>query len=201
MICGQQGDLVIHASAVASPAGALAFVAPTGRGKSTWAAAFALEGVPFLSDDGITLVREGSGYTVRSNRPSFRLWKDSELALDLGSGPGDLSGEKVRVAAAPTLPFQAHSAPLQGLYFLGDGMVDRTMIQRLGVQAAMAELINHSFLLDVTDRKRLGQQFEELGDVAQDVPCFTLDYPRNYAALPLVVAAVLQHAGKKAELQ
>jgi hypothetical protein len=201
MICGQQGDLVIHASAVASAEGALAFVAPTGRGKSTLAAAFSRSGVPFLSDDGITLVREGSGYTVRSNRPSFRLWKDSELALDLGGGPSDLSGEKARVAAAPTLPFQADSAPLKALYFLGDGMARQTMIQKLGVQAAMAELVNHSFLLDVTDRKRLGQHFQELGDVAQDVPCFTLDYPRDYTALPVVIAAILRHAGKKAELQ
>lgn len=194
MIRGQQGDLVIHASAVAAPMGALGFVAPTRRGKSTLAAAFARSGIPFLSDDGLTLVRGDAGYIARPNRPSFRLWQDSEIAINPGVIASEPANEKSLVEAGRALPFQTAPVPLAALYFLGHGQTDAPAIEPIGRQRAMAELINHSFLLDVTEQRRLRQHFDELGDLAEVIPCFTLDYPRDYAALPQVIAAVLQHA-------
>lgn len=194
MICGQRGDLVIHASGVAAPSGALGFVASTGRGKSTLAAGFARSGVPFLSDDGLTLVREGKKYTAHANRPSFRLWHDSEAALGLRNAERNPAGGKVRIGAAPTLPFHDATVPLCALYFLGAGQTAITSIEPLSKQRAMAALINHSFLLDVTMEKRLRLHFEQLGELAETVPCYTLDYPREYAALSLVIDTVLQHA-------
>jgi len=197
MIRGQQGDLVIHASAVVTPLGALGFVAPTGRGKSTLAAAFARKRVPFLSDDGLTLVEKNGGFSARPNRPSFRLWQDSEAALGLYVAAGERGLEKSLVEAGTSLPFHAGSATLRALYFLGDGRPHAPVIEPLGPQRAMAELINHSFLLDVTEPKRLSQHFQEVGQLAETIPCYSLDYQRDYAALPQVIAAVMEHAAMK----
>jgi hypothetical protein len=194
MIRGQQGDLVIHASAVAAPIGAFGFVAPTGRGKSTLAASFARSGTPFLSDDGVTFKRRDRGYIASPNRPSFRLWKDSLGALNVDTVGETSEGEKCSVEASHALPFQFADVPTRALYFLGPGETGAPKFERLNSQRAAAELMNHSFLLDVTERKRLQQHFEEVCELAETVPCFSLDYPRDYHALPQVIAAILEHA-------
>src|SRR5688572_17324577 len=49
------GKLVFHASAVDAGGGAVAFLAASGRGKSTLAAGFAVNGHQFLTDDGLVL--------------------------------------------------------------------------------------------------------------------------------------------------
>src|SRR3954452_13107517 len=51
----KRGKLVFHASAVEVVGGAIAFLAPSGRGKSTLASGFAVTGRPFLTDDGLVL--------------------------------------------------------------------------------------------------------------------------------------------------
>ena len=112
---------------------------------------------------------------------------------------GGALGEKRLVEACPSLPFHAAAMPLRALYFIGSGKAVATDIDALGPTRAMAELINHSFLLDVTEPERLSQHFHDVGELAETVPCYTLDYPRDYAALPQVIAAVLKHAGLKVE--
>ena len=51
LVLSSQGKLVLHASAVATPEGAIAFIGSTGRGKSTLAASFTKRGFPLLTDD------------------------------------------------------------------------------------------------------------------------------------------------------
>jgi hypothetical protein len=176
MIRGHRGELVLHASAVAIDGGAAAFVAPTGRGKSTLAAAFARAGMPFLSDDGLVLGAEDEGYLAHPNQPSFRLWPDSEAVVVRAEAvPEDGESEKSRVAANATLPFQDEPLPLRALYFLGPGESERVSIARLPVRHALAELINHSFFLDAGDRKRMRRHFEALARLAEAMPSYALD--------------------------
>lgn len=197
LILSQQGALIIHASAVAGPGGVLGFVAPTGRGKSTLAAAFARAGIAFLSDDGLSLVREAGSYMATPNRPSLRLWQDSEAVLL--AGQAQPRSEKSLVQAGPSLPFHASAAPLAALYLLGSGEATVPTIKPLEPQQAIPELINHCFLLDVTDTRRLRTQFEQVVRLGEQVACFSLDYPRDYPALPEVISCVGEHAAKQAE--
>lgn len=198
MVHAQAGGLVIHASAVAIAGGIVGFVGATGRGKSTLAAAFARSAVPFLSDDGIALVREGEHYTAMPNRPTFRLWQDSEAAVIAGETPPEESAdEKSRVVADASLPFQAEPLPLRALYFLGEGASPEPVIQPMTGHAALAELINHAFLLDVGDKVRLRSHFEALADLSETVPAFALDYPRDYAWLDRVMAAIVEHSSRE----
>ena len=195
LIRGQQGEIVVHASAAAVAGEALGFAGATGRGKSTLAAAFASAGMPFLSDDGITLTRADGRYLAWPNRPSFRLWQDSQEAIGAwragDNGEGD---EKVRVEANAAVPFQAEALPLRILYFLGPGDAPVPSFEVVPPRRALAELMNHAFLLDVGDRRLLQLHFEKLAGVAETVPCFALDYPRDYAELPRVIAAIREHS-------
>ncbi len=195
MIRGQCGELIIHASAVLADAGVLGFVAPSGYGKSTLAAAFARDSGRFLSDDGLTLTVRGRRYLAHPNRPSFRLWQDTQAAIGLEISDEEWhSVEKSHVEADDRLLFEEEPGALRVLYFLGAGDTLDITIDAMPAQRAMAELLNHSFLLDVEDRSRLAGHFAALGQLVESVPCFALDYPRKYALLSDVVAAVSRHA-------
>ncbi len=59
----ERGKLVLHASAVVTPEGAIAFLGETGRGKSTLTASFAQRGFSVLTDDCLLLEeRKGQPY-------------------------------------------------------------------------------------------------------------------------------------------
>ena len=75
--------LVLHASAVATPCGAVAFVGSTGSGKSTLAAALALAGFPLLCDDCLVVEPARCGFLVRPFYPGVRLWADSVRAVGM----------------------------------------------------------------------------------------------------------------------
>ncbi len=77
----KQGKLVFHASAVEVDGGAIAFVGVSGRGKSTLAASFAIDGYRFLTDDGLVVEPAERGHVALPSHPSIRLWEDSESAL------------------------------------------------------------------------------------------------------------------------
>jgi hypothetical protein len=194
MLAGHAGELVIHASANAIEGVAAAFVAPTGRGKSTLAAGMARAGFPFLTDDGLLLRPTGGGYLAHPNRPSFRLWADSGRALLSPDRHGELEEDtKTRVSGRAALPFQDQPVPLRVLYFLGPGEAAAVSFNRMAVRDALAELVNHSFFLDAEDRARMARHFETVAALAETIPAFALDYPRDYDALPGVVDAIRGH--------
>ncbi|WP_423141462.1 hypothetical protein ACOYW6_11555 [Parablastomonas sp. CN1-191] len=198
LLMGHAGRPVIHASAAAVGARAVAFMGPTGRGKSTLAAAFAREGHPFLTDDGLILARDGAQrFIVTPRRPLLRLRPDSEAALR-GDGAGDAEGAKQRVAAGTALPFGTMPLPLAALYWLADPAQPATpRFRRLGQPEALAQLLQHGFVLDVDDRASVRRSFVHSADVAERIPCFALDYRRAYDALPNVVSAIVSHARKE----
>ena len=86
LVLSKLGKLVFHASAVEVPGGAVAFAAESGRGKSTLAASFAVNGFRFLTDDGLVLEPVADGYQVQPSHPSIRLWEDSEEVADRAGG-------------------------------------------------------------------------------------------------------------------
>jgi hypothetical protein len=136
MIRAHQGELIIHASAVAIDGSVAGFVGPTGRGKSTLAAAFARAGNPFLSDDGLCLTAVDGRYLASPNRPSFRLWLDSRAAVVDGVAlPAEQEDAKSRVEAGAQLPFQAEALPLGAIYFLGEGNSAEPTIAALSAKA------------------------------------------------------------------
>lgn len=196
LILGYKGNLVLHASAVVAKSGVLAFVGPTGRGKSTLAASFAKSGFPFLTDDGLILDRIDGRYLVKPNVPHFRLREDSELALFGGPRSETESAglNKRRIASSRSIPFQETPVDLRAIYILGTGLAAETQIAPLKPATALSVLMAHSFILDVEDRTRVRAHFGRLAELVRFAPCFALDYPRDYGYLSQVKAAILDHA-------
>lgn len=193
----KQGRLVFHASAVEVDGGALAFVGVSGRGKSTLAAGFAIDGRGFLTDDGLVVERATHGHVALPSHPSIRLWQDSEEALlapDTPVAPALSYTSKARFLAGGQLAFCAAPRPLRRVYFLGDGGADDVAIRPLSGSEAMIEWVRHSFLLDVEEQPRLASHFDQVAALANEPIHFALDYPRRYDALARVRAAIVAHA-------
>ena len=196
LMLSTQGRLVFHASAVEVDAGAIVFAGESGRGKSTLAAGFAVNGFRFLTDDGLVLEPAGEGYVVLPSHPSIRLWTDSEAALiqpGTGTAPPVSYTSKARFLASERVLFCNHPRPLRRVYFLGDGRAETVTFERLRPAEALVEWVKHSFLLDIEERPRLASHFEQVARLV-DLPIhYRLDYPRRYEALSQVRAAVVAH--------
>ena len=192
----KMGKLVFHASAVDIKGNAVAFLAESGRGKSTLAAKFAVSGYRFLTDDGLLLEPSASGYTLVPNHASIRLWKDSfETVLPAGTPtapPLDFT-TKDRILAGEVLPYCDQPRPFRCAYFLGDGSADDIAIRVLKPVEALVQWASHSFLLDIEDRKLTSAHFNGIAELAERVPAYLLDYPRRYEKLPQVLDAIVAH--------
>lgn len=200
LMLSKQGKLVFHASAVEIADGAVAFVAESGRGKSTLAASFAISGSRFLTDDGLVLEASGKDYQVLPSHPSIRLWEDSEAALiPLGTetAPALTFTSKSRFLAGEDIGFCNQSRPLRRVYFLGDGRASEIAFRRMSAAEALLEWVKHSFLLDIEEKPLLASHFDEVARLANLPIFYHLDYPRRFEDLARVRQAIVAHAAKE----
>ena len=197
LILYKNGKLVLHGSAVDIGGIAVAFLAETGRGKSTLAASFAVDGCPFLTDDGLLIETHGVVHKVMPGHPWIRLWEDSHDALlppDARTAPPVHFTTKARFVAGSNLGFCDRPRQLKIVYFLGKGEAADVQIRRLEPGQAVAAAMEHSFILDAEDRPALSAHFDRLVKLAGKVACFHLDYPRLYDDLSRVMQAIRSHA-------
>lgn len=192
----RQGRLVLHASAVEIDAQCVAFLAESGRGKSTLAAAFATTGARFMTDDGLQVEWvEGVPLAVPSH-PSIRLWEDSRLEL-VGpdhepAAPAEYTS-KARFLAGPQLSFCAKTLPLRRIYLLGPGEATTISFRPAKPAEAMMAMVRNSFLLDIAEHEMLSQHFGDITRIANLPLHYHLDYPRSYEELPRLRQAIARH--------
>lgn len=205
LILGRAGAMVFHASAVQVGGEAVAFLAESGRGKSTLAAFFASRGHRFLTDDGL-LVEEAAPpgearFHAHPGHPSIRLWKDSEAAV-LGSGAQAAAAvqytDKARLLAGGRLAHAERALPLRRAYFLASGEAARVSIAPLEAAQALVEWVRNAFILDPDARPALAAHFDRVARLANSLACYRLDYPRRFDHLEQVRRAVLDHHAKEA---
>lgn len=197
LVMGKHGKLVFHGGAVEVGEHAVVFLAESGRGKSTLAASFALNGHRFLTDDGLVLDEKFYKYLVQPSHPSIRLWADSRKALvppHLEAEPALKFTSKSRFLAGQVIAFCNEPKPLGRVYFIGDGLVNSTTFEKLGPGEALIEWVRHSFLLDIEDKKLLASHFDRVAKLAHFSSCYRLNYPRLYQELPAVRKAIILHS-------
>jgi hypothetical protein len=117
----QQGYPCLHASAVLTDEGALAFLGPKGQGKSTIAAGFLRRGAALLADDIVSLQHDSEGIAVRPSLPIMKLWPQSvEGALALAEDLPDLVAgyEKKLLTVGGRYYLAGSPAPLRAIYVL-----------------------------------------------------------------------------------
>lgn len=196
LMLSRQGKLVFHASAIEAGSGAIAFLAASGRGKSTLAAAFGAAGVRYLTDDGLVINREGSVFMAHPSHPSIRLWDDSRAALldDVVTSAPIAYTSKARILSASGLTHCDEPTPLAAAFFLGDGAAKEIELNRASGADAVAAWVAHTFILDIDDATALSRHFKDVALLAERVPCYHLDYPRRYETLGPLRAAILAAA-------
>lgn len=198
IVLSHSGKLVLHASACATPQGAVAFMGVTGAGKSTLAASFGLCGLAVLSDDCLLVEEQAGVVTTVASYPGLRLWPESVTALfaeEVELEPLAHYTDKKRLLFDQR--YFDRPLLLRAIYLLTQpkDSQDATgvTIRPLAASQALIATVKHTFQLDVADRQQLGQAFRRYEWLAKSVPFFSLAFPREHAFLPTVNATVLEH--------
>jgi len=166
----QRGRLVLHASAVATEHGAVAFLGAAGQGKSTLSASFVGRSFPLLTDDG--------------------------LLLDVAHRTGK---KRLTVDRGPWM-FSRQPVPVRRMYVLGRAKATAhsraVTITALTPREAFIELVKHTYRLDLDDRIRLRDEFDSISRIAaRPSLIYRLAFRRDLSRLPAVQAAILEHCG------
>lgn len=198
LLLSREGHLVLHGSAVSTPEGAIAFVGKTGSGKSTLAASFSRDGIAVLTDDCLLLREENGHLTAIPSYPGVRLWPETADAMfgeDSSLAEVAHYTEKKRADENAGVGFCRRPAVLRRVYFLAppeEGEpVPEISIEVLSARDAAIELVKFTYLIDVTDRDRLRQEFHRLSRVAVQPLFSRLVLPHDLARLGEVRQAIL----------
>jgi hypothetical protein len=195
------GALSFHGSAVVIEDFAIAFLGPSGRGKSTLAASFAVGGQAFLTDDGLITEERNGTYHILPSHPSIRLWDDSqEELLEPDSAPvlPVSYTRKSRFLASAGLAYCEQSMPFRAAYFLGEGSAGDVAIQPLSASELLVQFLSNSFQLDIESPTALSRGFDGTAELCRHVQGFLLDYPRDYDDLGRIRETIAQHAASLA---
>ncbi len=192
LVLSRRESLVLHASAILTPQGVIAFVGKSGQGKSTLAACFGQSGFRLLSDDYLVLRKRAEDWVAIPSYPGVRLWPETSdgifSAQPQSTEIADYT-DKRRVNDPALVPFAEEPSALRCLYFLNDEGGDfppAPAILPLRPREAFMKLVSCAFSLDVRDKARLERQFVAIGQITAQLPCFHLGYARDFAMLPAV---------------
>lgn len=197
-VLAQLGGTLVHASTACIGGRHVLFLGPSGWGKSTLAGLLHRAGHAVLSDDCVQLVATpDQRFQAVPTYPSLRLNADSLEAVFPGqvdTAPVASYSNKRRIPIAS--PGHADGPALvDALYLLGDPtqVGEGVRIEPAAPATACLALIRHSFRLDLGDRQASAMQLRQCGAIAEAVPAFTLDYPRDHARHAGLLDALLAH--------
>jgi hypothetical protein len=158
VLCQQRGMLPLHASAIGTQSGVVAFLARSGQGKSTLAAQFAQRGFRVIADDVclIDTTQPGTAMVVPT-AAWLKLWRNS---LDhLGKQADGLERvfsdeDKYRLPLATG----SDPEPIRKLVFLESSGVSTTTpelesVSRIEALPLLMNLTHHAFLLEATGQR------------------------------------------------
>jgi hypothetical protein len=191
------GYEVLHATAVIVDGCALAFLGPSGFGKSSLAACFLTAGYPVLTDDLLVLTWNRGLAQVPPGLPRIKLLPEAAerfLPTALDSVPMNPLTQK---RVIPLSDSQAWSAPvpLGAIYLLPYPSATaprRTVwIARCPAKAAFKELLAGTFNARAQDPARLKRQFENASRLHATIPIRRLGYQRHLEHLPMVRDAIV----------
>ena len=193
------GRPTLHASAVVTGHGAMAFFGPKGQGKSTMAACFLRRGATLLTDDILPLRLLDNAVCGAPGLPLMKVWRaTAERTLELSEELPNLTAnlEKKLLAPCGRYRFAETPARLRALYVLdrydplATGHTDvaiRPMSGREGLTAVLAQISRGAFLHSA-EAACLLPLYARL--VAQ-APVRVLSYPHGFEHQAAVHARIL----------
>jgi hypothetical protein len=193
----KRGIPTLHASAVATDRGAIAFLSRKEGGKTGLAAAFLQAGCPLLTDDVLPVEEAGGTFLARPGYPQMRMWPDEAAHFlpgweELPTVHPAISKRRVPVGDGGFGAFHGEPLPLACLYLperVAEGTVE---IQDVSPRDAVIELLRHSFSPRLVEAAGLGpRRLDFFARLAMKVPVRRLRYPSGFDRLPEAVGQVL----------
>ena len=196
------GVPVLHASVVSVDGRAVAFLGPSGMGKSVLCGELLRLGCRFVADDGLAPRRDpADGWRCFPGPPLLRLWP-SGLAGRLGI-PSEtlprvhegLEKRRLQLSEGGAEPeAEGAGVPLAAIYLLarsdGPGEVRSS---ELTPRDALVHLLEHGVATGPAAVLGLsGRRFEVLADLADAVPVRRLEYPSGTDSAEAVLKAIRQ---------
>jgi hypothetical protein len=191
------GRVVLHASAVHVPGfGSVAFAGESGRGKSTLAAALASRGAQLVTDDTLVLEREGTGLVAIPGYPGVRLWADQLAGSDRARARAVAHYTTKRRLRPGALTFRLRPSPLRAVFLLAPRApgIAPAAFGRCSPRNRLMGLVRVAYVMDVEDRARLAELFDNLARIAAEVPVARLRVRDSLAAVGCAADAVQQVA-------
>jgi hypothetical protein len=187
----------LHATAVLTDRGVLAFLGNSGDGKSTLAALLLRHGCTLVTDDMLVLARARGRWLAQPGPPRLKLYRhmaDHVLGHARESVPMNGHTTKLIIPLDPSAcATEAHA--LIGIYILIDGAdARRPVIERLSPAAAFPYVLAHTAGHYPSEPARLKRQFRFATTLVQEVPIKTLAYRREKTETFALRDAVLADA-------
>lgn len=181
------GIPVLHASAVRAGAGVAGFVAHSGGGKSSLAAALLRTGATLLSDDILPVEESGGTFLARPGFPQMRLEPDTaRFFLGRAEGLAAVSPDDSKLHV-PVDAFCDVPAPLSALYVV-ERRPGPPEILPLPRRQAVIELVRHSFSPYLVEAAGLQpRRLDLFARLVQQVPVRRLCCPDGLERLPEAV--------------
>ena len=184
--------LVLHASAVAIDGEAIAFVGPTGCGKSTLASSLCTRGATLVADDAL-VVDDGAGaVAVIPYRAPLRLSADA-IAQVMNADPAAFAtiGDGVRAKrAVPVRTAGGAALRLARIYLLASAGRGPAHVSNVPHADAIRDLMLSAFEMAIDDPASLSRAFDRLARVVATVPVHRLRLPHGYGRLADVAGAI-----------
>jgi hypothetical protein len=177
---------VLHASAVVTPQGVVAFCAESHGGKSTIAYACERRGHNVWADDAVAFHPSLAGadvvplpFTLRLRAPSSAYFEDA--SADTRSTPGH-----AREGGDPL--------PLAAIFLLerADDVTAEITVHTIPSAQAFAAVFEHAYWFDLRSVEQRRETMRRYLDLVTRVPVHRVEYPSGFEHLPAVVDAVDQ---------
>jgi hypothetical protein len=191
----QRGLFTLHASVVRVGTRAVAFVAESGEGKSTTAAALESEGHALLCDDIAAIPWRERPIRALPGFPRIRLYADSVKGI--GEAPEELPRihRHIEKHLRPARRFLPEPMPLSAIYVLATGPGLRVV--PLEKRELMIELMRHSYnASQLAPIVGFGRHMQMAACVAEEVPGHRIERPRDLTRLPELVRCIEQHVAR-----
>lgn len=194
------GYPALHASAVQTGCGAVAFLGNHGRGKSTMAACFLRRGATLLTDDILPLRLKDDGVYGGPSLPIMKVWSDTAMgALQISDDlPGLINGyEKRLLTIERRYPFVEHPTRLHALYILqryspADAERPAVVMTPISARESMTVLLAQTsghMLMTPAETCRLLPRYAE---IISHIPVKVLSYPNGYEYHDAVYSEVMR---------
>ncbi len=173
---------VLHGAAVLTEHGVVIFIGPSGRGKSSVAAAAASMDRVVLADDGVLLTNEvGTG-------GGFAAWRGPRHIRLVGTAPGSVVRERKHTRHLSETQQSVASGPVASIVMLAPRTDSMSPIRPLEARFRVAGLLANSFSVDEQTRRG---QLSIAAAVADRVPVCQVSLPDDLEQLAAAVELVL----------